>query len=368
MIKFNTFGKLFRNTNNQKGVDGLSSKDDKISDDNILGMETPAGSFNISPPPYPRNSSEDSVLDESPHCQKKQYPSCFPIVLGKSGPVFEPKFIDEVFRSFPYRPDTILDGWSTEAFAIRAASIRGNQHRYEGSPRQDDFSIQLRHSDSLLAVAVADGVSAANQSHIGAAVAVRYATQWIAQKADLSKHELLDWKELLSSTAWAIVDHASNLLGLVASDPADKAEETMATTLVCGAIVPMANNGGLRAILTAVGDSGAWVLNNSGYRVIVASKEANEHGIISSAVSALPRVPGEPKVIEVILEPGDVLLLGTDGFGDPLGSGKGELGDTFKSLLYNDLPSLAEFIHYLDFSKDTFDDDRTLVAIWAKPA
>lgn len=368
MIKLKSLSGFFRKKGDRKGSDTSSLKSTEISDGKSFILEFPSETVKPLSPPLLGNSEQDSALETSFLCQRNQFPSCTPIVLGKPGPVFEPKSIDEIFRSSPYRPDTILDGWSTERFAVRAASIRGNLHRYEGSPRQDDFSIQLRHSDCLLSVAVADGVSAANQSHIGAAVAVRYATQWIAQKADLNRHELLDWKELISSTAWAIVDQAANILGLDASNSADRAEEIMATTLVCAAIFPHGNDGHLRAILTAVGDSGAWVLNHSGYRVVAASKGINEDGITSSAVSGLPRVPEKPAVIEVDLEPGDVLLLGTDGFGDPLGSGKGQIGDTFKSLLCNGLPSLTEFIHYLDFSKDTFDDDRTLVAIWAKAA
>jgi hypothetical protein len=79
-------------------------------------------------------------------------------------------------------------------------------------------------------------------------------------------------------------------------------------------------------------------------------------------------VPKEltPAVAEI--GPGDVLLIGTDGIGDPLGSGEGGVGNLFRDLVTGPTapPSLIEFAHAVDFSRETFDDDRTLVAVWPK--
>ena len=90
-------------------------------------------------------------------------------------------------------------------------------------------------------------------------------------------------------------------------------------------------------------------------------------GIASSAVVGLPRVPTEviPAVVDV--GDGDVLLIGTDGIGDPLGTGHGGVGNLLREVLTGpSVPSLIEFAHAVDFSREAFDDDRTLVAVWPR--
>lgn len=43
------------------------------------------------------------------------------------------------------------------------------------------------------------------------------------------------------------------------------------------------------------------------------------------------------------------------------------VGDLFRDVLTRPSPpSLIEFAHAVDFSRETFDDDRTLVAVWPK--
>jgi len=71
----------------------------------------------------------------------------------------------------------------------------------------------------------------------------------------------------------------------------------------------------------------------------------------------------------VEFERGQVLLLGTDGIGDPLGSGYGGVGNLFRELFAGpEPPSIIEFAHAVDFSRETFDDDRTLVAVMPRTA
>lgn len=286
-----------------------------------------------------------------------------PIVIGSPTPRFEPKQVAAKYRRNPYRPDTLLDGWSTEEFAVRGASVRGYLHRYNGAPRQDDFSISARTDGRRIIAAVADGVSQAAQSHIGSTTAVRYASQWLEQKLGGSLDDV-DWKSMVESTAWALVQQAQAIDP--ACDNAELAEEMLATTLVC-AVVDATDDGKCVADIVTVGDSGAWLLTSSGYTRLVGGKAEEEGGVSSSAVSGLPRVPRDGQVRRVALAENDVLLLGTDGFGDPLGGGEGLVGDLFARLLLPGPPTLTEFGHALDFSRETFDDDRTLVAIWRRP-
>ena len=73
-----------------------------------------------------------------------------------------------------FRPDTVFDGWSSDDFTVRLASVRGYSHRYGGLPRQDDAEIAATKPPER-SCAVADGVSSASLSHVGAAIACSFA-------------------------------------------------------------------------------------------------------------------------------------------------------------------------------------------------
>jgi serine/threonine protein phosphatase PrpC len=284
-----------------------------------------------------------------------------PIIVGRPVPDFEPRAITDEFRTIPYRPDLVADGWSDDVFTIRAASIRGYFHRYNGSPRQDDFAIISRPDKRRLIVAVADGVSSAPQSHIGATTAVRYSSQWL--DTSVPEHvEDTNWRSLIENTAWALVQQSSTILSGPDMD-AGRAETVLATTLVC-AVIEQDPSGDLVAHLVGVGDSGAFVFSDDTFRKVQGGKEADSAGLSSSTVIGLPRVPAEIETVTVRVGRDDVLLISTDGFGDPFGSGDGEVGRLFASVLRERPPSIIEFAHALDFSRETFDDDRTLVAVW----
>ena len=161
---------------------------------------------------------------------------CVPqIVVGSPSPSVEPSAIGAAYRSFPFRPDVVIDGWSTEAITVRGVSQRGHLHRYNGAPRQDDFALHDL-PDGRVIVLVADGVSQAPQSHFGASTAIRQAAEWLRSNLgdDLAD---TDWLALLKSAAWALTERAQTLLGLDEPDPV-RAEEQLATTLVCAVIEP----------------------------------------------------------------------------------------------------------------------------------
>lgn len=285
------------------------------------------------------------------------------ITVGSPSPTVEPSVIAAGYCSLPFRPDVVIDGWSTDAMTVRGVSQRGHLHRYNGAPRQDDFALHHLPDGRVIAL-VADGVSGAAQSHIGASTAIKQAAEWL--QAHLSDDVAnTDWLAMLKSAAWALNERAQSLLGLDAPDPV-RAEQELATTLVCAIIEPTGAHT-LRAYLVGAGDSVAWLLSAGEFVEILAGKTVSASGIASSAVVGLPRVPTEatPAVVEIAND--DVLLIGTDGIGDPLGAGHGGVGDLFRGLLANSsAPSLIEFAHAVDFSRETFDDDRTLVAVWPR--
>lgn len=282
------------------------------------------------------------------------------IVVGKASPKVEARTVGDKYRSFPFRPDTAVDGWSTEALTMRGASLRGHFHRYNGAPRQDDFAVH-RLSDGRVLALVADGISQSLQSHLGATAAVTAAARWFISNAPASTKDT-DWLALVKNAAWALAEQARITFQLDEPDP-EMAFNEMSTTLVVS-VIEESVEGKLIASVISVGDSGAWVLSDGEFTPVLGGKTVSEGGIASSAVTGLPQVPAELTASVVEIGPGDFFLLGTDGFGDPLGNGSGGVGTLFRDLLGgSEPPTLLEFARALDFSRETFDDDRTLVAI-----
>jgi hypothetical protein len=258
-----------------------------------------------------------------------------------------------------YVPDTICDGWSTTHITVRAASVRGYLHRYNGMPRQDDVRLAFSQESGAIVYAVADGVSAASHPHIGASLASSTAVRMILQGLGPRGVSDLDWLSIAQAIAAALNQKAERILGR-APISQDEAEKCIATTLIAGYLLPSDHE--LSGSMMQIGDSGAWLHRSDGSYEPLLTVKGSDY-LISSEVSPLPRVPEIISEVDVSLDPESVLLVGTDGFGDPLGDGDGLIGQLFSSYLEAP-PPLLEFAHILDFSRETFDDDRTLVAIW----
>ncbi|MFB7677448.1 protein phosphatase 2C domain-containing protein [Kitasatospora purpeofusca] len=288
-----------------------------------------------------------------------------------SGARWEPIVVDrpvEPFEPVPpsgpsYRPDTVFDGWSSEHLTVRLASVRGYAHRFHGRPREDDVAVALHRPSGALVFAVADGVSAAEQPHIGATLACRAAVDFVlAQLDEVGGPEEVAWDRLADHAAWQLAEHAALIRGLPAADVA-QAEQLLATTLLAGAAVRVRH--GLDVTLVPVGDPGAWVLLDGRFTAVPGVAPAGGEEVASGAVVALPRRPRPAVVVRHRVLPDEVLLLGTDGFAGPFGDGTGKVGELFAEHLAA-APEPRALAHLLDFSRETFDDDRTLLAIWPR--
>jgi serine/threonine protein phosphatase PrpC len=268
-----------------------------------------------------------------------------PVTIGEPAPEIEPRLAG----AEPYRPDTIADGGSAFGLTVRAASVRGLHKRFVGGPRQDDLCLRPHADSGTLIAAVADGVSGAARSDLGAALAVRYATAAVARHLDEGS---IDWPNVFEQAAWA----------LVSEERRGEATGSLATTLLVAA-VSVDESGAVTAQAAAVGDSPAFRLHSRQYHPIV-GQPVHEDDLIGGCVQALPRDAGAAEVGDCALGPGEVLLLCTDGLALPLGDGTGELGRAFARELATP-PDVVDFARLLDFSRSTYDDDRTLVAVWA---
>ncbi len=280
-----------------------------------------------------------------------------PLTIGEPAPAIEP----QLAAGEPYRPDTIADGGSAFGLTVRAASVRGLHKRFVGGPRQDDLCLRLHpRTDSLIA-AVADGVSGAPRSDLGAALAVRYAAAAVARQLDANAAGALDWANVFDQAAWALVEEHRRSVG----DPdvgVEDVSRSLATTLLI-AVASASDPDRIGLSLAAVGDSPAFLLNGRDYDPIV-GESGQDDELIGGGVAALPHDARSVHARTCVLEPGAVLLLCTDGVALPLAGGTGELGGMFARELAKP-PDVVDFARLLDFSRSTYDDDRTLIAVWA---
>jgi hypothetical protein len=201
-------------------------------------------------------------------------------------------------------------------------------------------------------------VSSTPLGHIGATAACRAAITAVLSALDAGRP--VDWARVIEHAAWQVVQQAGLALGLAAPD-AGRAEQQMASTLITGLVRP--GPGAAGAELIRVGDGGAWVLRTGHYHRLFAPVAADP-AVVVTAVTALPRVP-EVVASDAVLAAGEVLLVATDGISDPLGDGSGSVGAYLAERLAGPRPPV-EFARDADFSRETFDDDRTLLAIWPR--
>jgi serine/threonine protein phosphatase PrpC len=295
-----------------------------------------------------------------------------PLTVGEPGPLIDPRLSE----AEPYRPDTVADGGAAFGLTVRAASVRGLGKRYGGGPRQDDLCLRLHHPTRTLIVAVADGVSGAARSDLGAALAVRHAVAAVGRQLEDGAVEL-DWSEVFEQASWALIEEHRRERG-EPSAGVEEAARSLATTLIVAAVSapedPAWGDPGdakegdrgdcetYRVQVAAVGDSPAYVLANRKFDLVVGDTEQVD-GLLGGGVQALPRHARAIRASARTLGTGEVLLVCTDGLSLPLADGHGEVGRVLARELSNP-PDIVDFARLLDFSRNTYDDDRTLVAVW----
>lgn len=284
------------------------------------------------------------------------------LIVGVGTRAFEPQPVDARRSAQPtYRPDTVIDGFGGTHWMVRAASVRGDGHREAGIPRQDDLALAQHPRSGTLIVAVADGVSAAAESHHAALHVTRRATDLLLRQ--VGSRSGLDLDQVVEHCAYVPLALTTQLWGLREPD-AELAVRQLSCTLTVAVVRP--EQGRLVATAVTVGDSAVGILSGEGLSMLQGGKRGTG-GISSSAVLALPRRPELVEIQTATVAPGEVLLVGTDGIWDPLGSGNNRVGELFREALLPGPPSLMQFGRITDFSRETWDDDRTLVAVWPAP-
>jgi serine/threonine protein phosphatase PrpC len=231
---------------------------------------------------------------------------------------------------------------STTRIELRAASVRGLQHRAAIEPRQDAFAVQAAGDDDVIVV-VCDGVGSLPRSHEAAALAARRLSELGRDGAE-----------------WAVAFKGVNdeLAPLAGGAPA------MATTAL--AVRVRADDEGWHGQAAWVGDSPLWHLSVDGdwTRCTHPDVTDDNQAVHATASAALPAA--NLPVAELELDQHDgALFLMTDGVGNPLA-----WIDEVQTALadwWADPPDIFDFGRQVAFARQTHVDDRTVVGLWRRP-
>jgi protein phosphatase 2C-like protein len=283
-----------------------------------------------------------------------------PLAIGPEVKAFEPRLSAP---HTPYRPDTVVDGGEAHGFVVRAASVRGRDKRADGGPREDDFCIVSIEERDALVISVADGMGAAQRGHLGAALAVRYAAERLTEALADAPPAELDWSKLFDIVVYGLIEQHKRDNESPQATMRDVSRD-LGTTLTV-AVAERQPTGTVAVHVAAAGDSPAWRLHNGNYELLVGERETDEDTFSTTSVVALPYTDGL-RVGSTELDDHDVLLIGTDGFGGPLDNGNNEVGRAFARYL-SVPPPISLWGYLVDFTRSTYSDDRTLVAVWPPP-
>lgn len=249
-------------------------------------------------------------------------------------------------------------------------------HQQYGDPRQDDHA--LSEDGRYLVLAVADGVSSGPWSHHAAQIVTQAGSAHVAELRAVTEPSSIVWGDVLAELADQIHRRCAELRGEVdqgldlhAAVPPEavldvhEVAKQMATTIVYAVVSTTPGEDGTHAAtVVRHGDAAAWLLDGeSGWQALGDVKNAG-NVIAESATACLPFLPQqEPVPTETTVGPGQALLLLTDGVGDPLGSGQGEVGAQLARLWANP-PQVFDFTAQISFGRKTFDDDRGAIGVW----
>lgn len=318
-------------------------------------------------------SDEAATRSSAPSTAPEVAPWPSAPVVGDPGS--QQSVVPRLLSDPPGRADTIIDAGVLGDLDVRAASMRGRSHRFSmashlGRTRQDEYCLQASGDAGWLVVVVADGVSEGPHSHIAATIAARRGCQIVAEILDDGgAPSEIDWEgSVAPRLAGYIVSEARRLMSepqeaepVLSARDAARLMSTTAITAVVGASPDSA--GGFPYVVSVLaGDSSAWVLSHEGWRSLTTIKNEGTE-IASMEVRGLPLI-GSCITTSGRLLPGEAVVLMTDGLGDALGSGSGEVGEYF-AVQWRRPPEPYMFAAQLDFLRRSFDDDRTAVGIWA---
>ncbi|WP_327677930.1 PP2C family serine/threonine-protein phosphatase [Kitasatospora sp. NBC_00458] len=283
--------------------------------------------------------------------------------VGRKPPAYTPEPTDipavENDRYSALLPDTVVDGGTFGPVTVRAASVRGDSHRYRAECRQD--AVLVFRAGDLLLLAVADGVGSQPHSQRGSNGIVRMLARQVADRADTL---------LACLRAGAEVDFASLTAQLVSAAAVELSREAEKeglspkshSTTLRALLVPADPDSTVRGFVS-VGDGGLMRLREGVWRNL--DEDGDDGSLISTRTDCLPEAYDHARVRLITdAAPGDLLVLCTDGLALPL-LREPELQEFLADRWGGaDVPGLAEFLWQAQVRVRSYDDDRTVVCLW----
>jgi len=259
---------------------------------------------------------------------------------GKRAP--EPWLNGQVLQYGPWF-STVSHGYcgpeADTGLAVRAATVRGLRHRYDGTPGQDALGMVWNSRRSSLFVVVADGLGSLRDSGEAARRAVAAALHTATQ---LDGHR--DPVFLLQAAGRAVDDFNA------------QGEGKGTSTMVVAEIA--ATGAGADVSIWGIGDSEAWLLRGDRWTPLHHERGPRRENVTRHLPSDEAKRSGRQ------VNPGSVVLLATDGFAGALGPGSPLGADLAEQ--WDRPPAPLDFLRQVDFADDQFTDDRAAVAVWIR--
>ncbi|WP_152514128.1 PP2C family protein-serine/threonine phosphatase [Nocardiopsis valliformis] len=260
-------------------------------------------------------------------------------------------------------PDSVLDEADYPGLSIRAASLRGDAHRYNMMSRQDSLALyELEHSRGRAVLAcVADGIGSRTQSHRGSSYACRVVVGAVRERLE----ELLFAPD--EDTARRLAEQvvhqvAQEMISVEGQTEALRGQTDTTLTLALADLTPEGEP--TYFMLVSVGDSPAYLLRDREMEPLT-GESVEDTSITSTATDALPRNIGHVQLNGCTVNPGEMLLLCSDGLSNPMAASS--VAEQLVEWWGGDrVPGRLEFGWQLDFQAKTHDDDRTAICLWGR--
>jgi serine/threonine protein phosphatase PrpC len=270
-------------------------------------------------------------------------------------------------------PAVLLDGAEVGRLTVRAASVRGDSHNWEGTCRQDAMTVTRigPPEAEMLLLAVADGVGSAPKSHVGAHQFTRLAALYLDSEAEsiyaaMCTQDESELRGIANKAVGRTVENARAAWEREAQRAGRPYTDHDYATTLHVLLIPTDARVRERVVFS-VGDGGLFVLREGSWEH---EHQIDDGGVLDTRTEALPHAYRSVKSALLRTVPGELLLLGTDGITNPLTQKDPEFAHHLARAWggAERVPSLSDFLWQAQTRAKSYDDDRTVICVWEEGA